>query len=141
MIMDKQTVLRDNVALTAVATTVSDAYDVGAGKSNLGRGRPLRAKVVVGTAFTSGGAGTLQVNYIQSANSDLSAPDVLVTGPVNALAALTAGASLMDIVLPDNTKRYVGFQEVIGTAAMTGGKITSAIVETTNSAGQYASAT
>lgn len=142
MICDVQTTLLDKGALTSTGTTVSNAYDTGIEKSDLGRGRPIRAKVTVDTAFTTGAGGTLAVNYIQSANSDLSSPDILATLlPATGVSGLTAGASLYDGVLPSNTKRYVGFQNIIATGAMTAGNLTEQFVLDTNSAALYPAAT
>jgi hypothetical protein len=79
---------------------------------------------------------------MQSANSDLSAPDILMSsnGGALALATLVAGYSIMDACCP-TTPSATSASRSWSPAAMTAGKITSAIVETTNSAGQYASAT
>lgn len=143
MIEDVQCVLFDKNTPTSVATVASNSYDTGPGavSNNLGRGRVIRVKVTVDTTFTSGGAGTLAVNYVQSANSDLSSPDILASVPVTALAGLVAGNSLLDIVAPDNTKRYVGFQAIVATAAMTAGALTAQLLLNTNSPSLYPAAT
>lgn len=133
MIMDAQTALLDKVAITSTGTTYSNSYDTGVTPGNLGRGRPIRAKITVDTTFTSGGSATLQVNYVQSANSDLSSPDILATGLAAAVATLIAGTYVVDYVIPDNTKRYVGFQIVVAVAAMTAGAATAALILESNS--------
>lgn len=131
MITDAQ--LRFSLAQSlagAAATTVStNSEDLLAANRNLGRGQPMRGIVTVDTAFTGGTS--VQVQYIQSANSNLSSPDVLASGPVVTDANATIGAKLFDQQLPDNTKRYVGFQYVtVGTH--TTGALSAHIVSDTD---------
>lgn len=112
MITDAQ--LRLSQAQTmvgAAGTTVStNSEDLLSANRNLGRGQAMRLVVTVDTTHTGGTS--VQPQYIQSANSDLSSPDVLASGPVVAEAVLVAGAKIWDTALPDNTKRYVGVQYV-----------------------------
>lgn len=113
MITDAQTKFSDAQAVTTGTQVSTNAYDMGIGR-DIGRGRQLRVVANVGTAFTGGTS--LQTNVIESANSDLSSPTVLVTGAVIAEASLTAGRALLDTVLPTTTKRYLGLQYVtVGT--------------------------
>jgi hypothetical protein len=57
-----------------------------------------------------------QVNFVESANSDLSSPTVLITGTVTVEASLTAGARLLARTMPPTSKRYLGLQFVtVGT--------------------------
>lgn len=114
----------------AAATTVStNSEDLLSANRNLGRGQPMRGVVTIDTAFAGGTS--MQPQYIQSANADLSSPDVLATGPTVVTANLTAGAKVWDFTLPDNTKRYVGFRYVtVGTH--TAGKVTAHIVSDTD---------
>lgn len=97
----------------------TNTIDLLAAVNNQGRGRPRRAYAVMTTALA--GSTNIKAQYIQSANADLSSPDVLIDGPVIAAANAVAGAVLLDAALPDNTKRYVGFRFVTtGTNATTG---------------------
>jgi hypothetical protein len=113
MITDAQTKFSDAQAVTTGTQVSTNTYDMGVAR-DIGRGRQLRVVANVGTALTGGTS--LQTNVIESANSDLSSPTVIVTGAVIAEASLTAGKSLLDIVLPATSKRYLGLQFVtVGT--------------------------
>lgn len=126
MIMDAQN--RPSLAqLVTTGTQVStDSIDLLAAQDNPGRsGQPMRAVALVATTLTGGTS--IQAQLIQSANSNLSSPDVLASGPVVAEASAVAGAILLDVPLPDVTKRYLGFQYVnVGTHGA--GAVTSGIV-------------
>lgn len=128
MLMDAQARPSNAQTVTGAAGTYvsTDSIDLLTAIDNPGRsGQPLRAKAVVTTAFAGGTS--LQAQLISSANSNLSSPTVLASGPVVALAALTAGASLLDVPMPDVGDRYLGFQYVtLGT--MSAGAVTAGIV-------------
>jgi hypothetical protein len=116
MITDAQLRLSQAQSLIgAAATTVStNTIDLLSANTNLGRGRPRKIFAEITTALAGGTS--VRAEFIQSANSDLSSPDVLVVGPTFADAAALAGVKLLDVTIPDNTKRYVGVQYVtIGT--------------------------
>lgn len=108
MITDRETWLSQQVALTT-GTVVSNTYDRGM-VGDVGLGRNIRAIINVITTFTGGTNETF--NFIQSANSDLSSPDILATTGAVLEASLIAGTRVMDIVIPKTTKRYLGFQYV-----------------------------
>lgn len=130
MIQDRQLTpsVAQAVTVTAFSTDVVDlASNADIGRSSNG-GSGLRAFSKVDTAFTAGGAGTLLVELVQSANADLSTPDVLAQsngGTPFALAALIQGATLMDIAIPRTSKRYLGFRYTVATGPMTAGAVTS----------------
>jgi hypothetical protein len=129
MITDAQTKFSDAQAVTTGTQVSTNAYDMGTAR-DIGRGRQLRIFANVGTAFTAGTS--LQTNVIESANSDLSSPTVIVTGAVIVEASLTAGRSLLDVVLPTTSKRYLGLQFVtVGTH--TAGTVNGGIVMDTDS--------
>lgn len=139
MLMDAQNRPSFNQSVAAAAGTIvsTDSIDLLTANDNPGRGGlPLRAIAVLTAAVTSGGAATIQGQLISSANSNLSSPTVLASGPVLALAAAVAGAELLDVPVPDIAQRYLGFQYVIGTATTTGGTVTSGIVGGTDNAVQ-----
>jgi len=108
----------------------TNTIDLLAAVNNHGRGRPRRAYVVMSTALA--GATNIKAQYIQSANADLSSPDVLIDGPVVAAAAAVAGAVLLDAALVDNTKRYVGFRFVTTGANATTGAVSAYLVADTD---------
>lgn len=137
MITDAQTKFSDAQAVTTGTQVSTNAYDMGTAR-DIGRGRQLRIYANVGTAFTGGTS--LTVNVIQSANSDLSSPTVITTGKTTAEASLTAGASLLDVVLPTTSARYLGLQFVtVGTH--TAGTVNGGIVMDTDSNTYFPSVT
>lgn len=124
MLMDAQNRPSLAQAVTTGTQLSTDSIDLLSAADNPGRsGQQLRAVVVVSTTFTGGTS--LKAQLVQSANSNLSSPDILAEGAVVAEANLTAGAKLLDVPLPDITKRYIGFQYVTvgvhGAGAVTGG--------------------
>ena len=124
MIMDAQNRPSFAQAVTTGTQLSTDSIDLLSALDNPGRsGQPLRAVVVVSTTFTGGTS--LKAQLVQSANANLSSPDVLIEGAVIVEANLTAGAKLLDVPIPDVTKRYIGFQYVTvgthGAGAVTGG--------------------
>lgn len=114
----------------AAATTVStNTIDLLSASANIGRGRPRRAFATIVTAFTGGTS--VKADFIQSANADLSSPDVLAAGLVVVTANAAIGKKLLDVVIPDNTKRYVGFQyTTVGTT--TTGAVSAYVVADTD---------
>lgn len=130
MIMDAQNRPSNNQSVAAAAGTIvsTDTIDLLAANDNLGRsGTAIRAIAVMTAALVGAGA-SIQAQLIESANANLSSPNVLASGPVVAVAAATAGAKLLDVPVPDTAQRYIGFQYVISGAATTGGTVTAGIV-------------
>lgn len=108
MILDAQTLLWDAAALSSDAAS-SNTYDSGAAGNDIGIGEPLAALITVDVAadFTTGNE-TYIFNLIQSANADLSSPDILVSRTILA-ADLTAGSShIINLPPGAKTKRYLG---------------------------------
>jgi hypothetical protein len=137
MITDAQTKFSDAQAVTTGTQLSTNAYDMGVAR-DVGRGRDLRVYCNVVTAFTGGTS--LQVNIVESANSDLSAATAISSGVVTAEASLTAGAVLVDAPLPKTSKRYLGLQFVtVGTH--TAGAVTGGIVMSTDSNTTFAAVT
>lgn len=113
-------------AATTVSTNVIDLLSAG---RNPGRGYPRRILANVGTPFAGGTS--VQAQVIQSASSDMSSPTVLISGPVVAEASLVAGAEILDVPIPDVSKRYLAVQYVtLGTHSA--GTVTAEVVETTD---------
>ena len=87
MYIDAQLRLSGGQALAGTGTVVStNNVDLLSANRNIGRGQPMRLVVTVDTTL-AGGTG-LTVEYIQSANADMSAPDVLGTFTAPATPAL-----------------------------------------------------
>ena len=121
MIRDVQTIYSDAQAVTNVGNTYStNTIDqLAAGDTYV----PQFLRVRVNTAFTSGGAGTLAVNLVTDDDSGFGTATTIPLVGATALAALTAGKVLFQGRLPIGIKRYRKLQYVVGTAAMTAGKI------------------
>jgi hypothetical protein len=129
MITDAQTKFSDAQAVTTGTQLSTNAYDMGVAR-DIGRGRNLRVYANVGTAFAGGTS--LQTNVIESANSDLSSATVIATGLAIVEASLTASAKILDMVLPQTSKRYLGLQFItVGTH--TAGTVNAGIVMDTDS--------
>lgn len=129
MITDAQTRFSDNQAVTTGTQNSTNTLDLLAAATNLGVGVDRRVVAQVTTAFAGGTS--LKADYVQSDNADLSSPDVLVAGNVIAEASLVAGAKLLDVVAPSNTKRYVGIRyTTVGTH--TAGAVFAGIVADTD---------
>lgn len=130
MIMDAQARPSNAQAITTGTQVSTDSIDLLSSADNPGRsGQPLRAIAVVTTTLTGGTS--VQAQLIGSANSNLSSPTVLASGPVVAEASAVAGAQLLDVPLPDSNLRYLGFQYVtVGTHGA--GAVTAGIVAGTD---------
>jgi FlaG/FlaF family flagellin (archaellin) len=101
----------------AAATTVStNAVDLLSANSN--PGAVDRARIIVQATEAFAGGTSVKVEVIQSANADLSSPDVLATGAVVTTANATLGAVLFDQHVPNTTERYLGVQYTTMTAGM-----------------------
>lgn len=130
MYMDAQNRPSNNQSLVigAPGTIVStDSIDMLTAVDNPGRSCMLRAIAVL-TAALVGAGSSIRAEFIQSDNSNLSTPDVLSVGPTFAVAAAGAGTKLLDVPMPDTTRRYCGFQYVITGALTTGGTATAGLV-------------
>lgn len=94
-------------------------------------GSELYLVVRIGTAATSGGAATLQVRLVSddTATPSTTTATVHATSAAIAVASLTAGATVMVTRLPSGSyERYVGIQQITGTAAFTGGTLDAFLV-------------
>lgn len=117
MFLDAQTLLSDAQAVTADAAS-SNTYDTGAAGRDISQGEPLALVISVDTAADGTTTDeTYAFQFIQSANADLSSPDVLVARTIG-YANLTAGSVHVIPIPPDSiTKRYVGaYYDVGGTS-------------------------
>lgn len=100
-------------------------------RRDVGEGEDLYIDIYITTAVTSAGAATLGFNFVTADDSALTTNlTVLYSTPVIAKASLIAGYRFPVVELPKGVlyRRYMGFQQVIGTAALTAGKATCALV-------------
>ena len=85
----------------------------------------------VATAFTSGGSGTLQVQFQTAPDNGSGAPGAWVTlsqSDAVPVASLVQGYKFLQGELPGPTQRFLRLNYVVGTAAMTAGTLKAALV-------------
>lgn len=132
MIMDQQSLFSDAQAITGTANSsnVIDTLPSGGPntKSGIGDGQDITLFAQVMTAFAGGTSVDIQLVSADDAALSVN-PIVHYDTGVVALAALTAKARLIQVVVPDGKfRRYVGLKyTVVGT--MTAGTITAGFVE------------
>jgi hypothetical protein len=140
MLIDKQNLLSDAQALALGATTTAlstNTIDLGAAGTpalggsviyDIGRSSELDVVVQVVTAFTSGGAGTLEVELVMADDAALTTNLTVLqaTGDI-ALATLVAGYQFRIGKLPHGiSRRYLGLRyRNDSAAALTAGAVTA----------------
>lgn len=85
----------------------------------------LRLVVKVNTAFTSDGSATVNFKLCSDSTANLATSKTthLQSGAI-AVASLTAGATIMDVCLPDESfERYLGMWHTVAAATLTAGKV------------------
>ena len=108
----------------------------GARDLGIGDDPALKLLVQVSTTFTSGGAGTLQINLQGATDNGAGAANAFSTwwaSPAYALATLVQGARLMDMDMPRPpagiaVPRFLQLQYVVGGATFTAGNVSAFIV-------------
>jgi len=128
MLIDQLNQFSNAQAVTSTGSTPStNVVDLGVARDISGAATEYLALLVqVVTAFTSGGSATLQVQFQTSLdNATWSNPAISDAIPV---AQLVAGYKFLVNEIPGPTSRYLRLNYVVGTAAMTGGTLTAAIV-------------
>lgn len=123
---DREMQFSDNQTAASGTVVGTDVYDTGlpAG-ANLNQNRELQILAEVETAFAGGTS--INAQFVESDNADLSSPDVLLESGDVALADLSAQARLLQGPVPRTSKRYVGIQYVV-TGTMSAGGISAGIV-------------
>jgi len=129
MYVDAQNRFSNDQAVTTGTQLSTNNIDMLSANKNIGIGIEGRIVAHVTTTFTGGTS--IRAEVIQSASADMSSPDILVTGPTLLEAAAVDGAVLLDVKLPNTTKRYVGVRYItVGTHGA--GTVHSAIVAETD---------
>lgn len=108
----------------------------GARDMGIGDDPALKLLVQIGTAATSGGAGTLQIALQGAVDDGTGAPAAFSTwwtSPAYALATLVAGARLLDMDFPRPPAgiaipRFVRLAYIVAAANLTGGTINAYVV-------------
>lgn len=123
---DRETQFSDNQTVASGTVVGTDVYDTGlpAG-ANLNQNRELQILAMVETAFAGGTS--INAQFVESDNADLSSPDVLAESGAVAVANLTANAQLLATAVPRTSKRYVGVRYVV-VGTMSAGGMSAGIV-------------
>jgi len=128
MLIDRETQFSDAQPITSTGATPStNVLDLGANR-DLGSGVTLFLALLcqVTTAFTSGGAATLQVQWQTS--PDTSGWTTIAQSEPVPVASLIAGYRFLPGPPLGPTARYLRLNYLVGTAAMTAGKMTASFV-------------
>ncbi len=128
MLIDQQNQFSSAQAVTSTGSTAStNVVDLGVARDIGGAVTDqLMLLCEVVTAFASGGSATLQVQFQTSA--DNSAWSTLAQSDAIPVASLAQGYKFLPGEVPGGTQRYVRLNYVVGTAAMTAGALTAALV-------------
>jgi len=125
------TYVSDDVIDLHMAGIPTLANGQGARDMGIGDDPALKLLVQVGTTFTSGGAGTLQVAIQGATDNGSGAPATFSTwwlSPAYALATLNAGSRLYDMDMPRPPDgiaipRFLRMAYIVGGATMTAGTL------------------
>jgi len=131
MIRDRLLACWDAAAITV--TAVSNSVDLLASGIDLSRtDTPMRAVIIVDTAFTAAGAATATWELIEADDANLTSNIVtLFTTAAIGKATLVVGYKVMDVPIPATAKRYIGFRVTVATGPMTAGAVTAELVANT----------
>lgn len=125
-----------DLGLVGLPASIAGGGGGGARDIGIGDDPAMKVHVLVTTAFTSGGAATLAVNFQGAPDNGSGGPGTwttMVSSPTNALANLIAGARLLDVDVPrpvpgQAIPRFLRLTYVVGTTSFTAGQVTSNIV-------------
>jgi hypothetical protein len=147
MLIDKQNQFSNDMgdSPTTIGSTASTnvidlgiARDVGGALTD-----QLMLLCEVTTAFTSGGGATLQVQFQTAPDNGSGSPgawSTLAQSDLIPVASLVPGYKFLPGELPGGTLRFIRLNYVIGTAAMTGGALRTALVPSLDQQPAYARA-
>lgn len=132
MILDNQTLLSDQQAITvtAASTNIIDLSPIAGGLvRDIGPGKPIPVLVQVTEDFDAAGAATLAVALQVDDNSSFSSPKTVATIAATALAGLKAGTQLnLDYIPRGTNERYMRLNYTVATGPMTAGKVHAGIL-------------
>jgi hypothetical protein len=126
MIVDALCLLSSAQAVTATAVS-TNSYDLGIGREVADEGE-LFIVTTVGTTVTAAGAATVQIQFIQSANADLSSATIVAQTDAIPKASLVAGFTITNPIPRGITARYIGVNYVVATGPLTAGTFTANIL-------------
>ena len=132
MILDNQTLLSNQQAITATAasTNVIDLGPINAGiVRDIGNGKPIPILVQVTENFTAGGAATLTVALQTDDNAAFSSPKTVHVTAAIALADLKAGKQItLDYIPRGTNERFLRLNYTVVTGPMTAGKVHAGVL-------------
>jgi len=124
MILDNQATYAAEQAVTALGDTPgTNSFDHGVGRTDM---NGLILQIQVGTAFTSGGAATLQA-VLQDSLDNTIWTDVQALTPAIPVASLTTRRTIAQARFPGGLRRYSRVLWRVAGAAMTGGTISARV--------------
>lgn len=136
MITDALCLLSNAQAVTATAVS-TNSYDLGVAREMSDDGE-LFIVTTVGTTVTAAGAATVQLQLVQSVNSDLSSATIVAQTDAIPKASLVAGFTITNPIPRGITARYVGLQYTVATGPLTAGTFTANIVVDSQENRRYA---
>ena len=130
MQLDAANVFGESIATGSTGTNnLGDVIDL-AVERDIGAGQPVFANAVVQTAIAAGTGGTYQVKVVSADDAALSSNVVehVTSAEFDAASGIAAGQTLLNVALPAEVAgggygRYLGVQEVVGTAATSAGAV------------------
>ena len=141
MYLDKQLMVSDAqlVTATAVSTNMIDTQLASPIRA-VGWGEEMRMVITAALAALAAGAATVTFELIQAddANGTVNV-EVLAGTAAIPKATIVAGYVAMDLVLPRNTRRYIGVRYTVGTGPLTQGTFSAGLVHDTDRQIQYPS--
>jgi hypothetical protein len=136
MITDYFNTIADGVALSTAAPATAKfgtALNVeGDNFVDLGEGVPYYLWIAVDTTATSGGSATLALELVTADVEALTTNvEVILSTRAFPVAELVAGTVLMVVALPKGRayRNWIGLRQVVGTAALTAGKLNAALTQ------------
>lgn len=132
MILDNQTLLSNDQAITATAasTNIIDLAPVANGLArDIGKGKPIPLLIQVTEDFTAGGAATLAIDLQVDDNSSFTTPKTVGSIAAMALADLKAGKQVnLDYIPRGTNERYMRLNYTVATGPMTAGKVKAGVL-------------
>ena len=125
--VDKQLTVADEQAVTATAVS-TNFFDSGATPPirDVGAGQEVYMVFTVDEAVTAAGAATVTFEVVQADDAaGTTNVEVLAASAAIGKAALTLGAEPFAVVLPSNTRRFIGARFTVATGPLTAGKFTA----------------
>lgn len=142
MLLDAQLAVSTNQVVTVTAVS-TNAIDTGGSTPvrNVGWGEEMRMAVQVNATALAAGDATVTFEVIQADDAALTTNvEVLIaSAPIGKAALVAGGNPPLDVVLPANTRRFIGLRYTVGTGPLTAGTFSAGLVHDTDRQRYYAS--